>query len=100
MCAYVDVRVRLRRSGPRAGLTEPARRRWQGLVGVAMVQALSSVRAFRLVLKTYVDVESKMTYAERVFEYAHHALDCAAEPCAAGGSLASFLTAVAHVEGQ
>ena len=40
-----------------------------GLVGVVMVQCFSSIRAFRLTLKTYVDVESKMTYAERVFEY-------------------------------
>ena len=40
-----------------------------GLVGVVMVQSFSSIRAFRLTLKTYVDVESKMTYAERVFEY-------------------------------
>ena len=28
-----------------------------------------NIAAFRLTLKTYVDVESKMTYAERVFEY-------------------------------
>ena len=40
-----------------------------GLVGVVMVQSFSSIRAFRLTLKCYVDVESKMTYAERVFEY-------------------------------
>eukprot|EP01052_Picozoa_sp_SAG31_P031802 SAG31_NODE_3412_length_4303_cov_2.825167_2_plen_448_part_00 len=40
-----------------------------GLVGVVMVQSFASIRAFRLTLKTYVDVESKMTYAERVFEY-------------------------------
>ena len=32
-----------------------------GLVGVVMVQSFSSIRAFRLTLKTYVDVESKMT---------------------------------------
>ena len=31
-----------------------------GLVGVVMVQSFSSIRAFRLTLKTYVDVESKV----------------------------------------
>eukprot|EP01051_Picozoa_sp_SAG22_P002272 SAG22_NODE_100_length_20558_cov_10.189305_7_plen_738_part_00 len=40
-----------------------------GLVGVVMVQSFSSIRAFRLTLKTYVNVESTMTYAERIFEY-------------------------------
>ena len=41
-----------------------------GIVGLLVVNALACIRTLRMGVKMAVDVESQMTYVERVCEYA------------------------------